>query len=115
MNLGNANTARATVDLNQPLNVGSGTALRLNLLAHSSNVPGRDIAETERFGIAPSLSTELGSATRLTLSYMHLQSDSVPDYGMPWISNRPPRVERDNFTASNLTTWKPRQMCFRAS
>ncbi len=97
VNLGNANTARATVDLNQPLNVGSGTALRLNLLAHSSNVPGRDIAETERFGIAPSLSTELGSATRLTLSYMHLQSDSVPDYGMPWISNRPPRVERDNF------------------
>jgi len=97
VNLGNASTARATVDLNQPLGIGSGTALRLNLLAHSSDVPGRDTVETERFGIAPSLNTELGSATRLTLSYMHLASDSIPDYGMPWISNRPPRVDRENF------------------
>ena len=97
VNLGNAGTARATVDINQPLDAGSNTAVRLNLLAHTSDVPGRDTVETERYGIAPSLSTDLGSATRLTLSYMHLESDSIPDYGMPWIGNEPARVDRENF------------------
>jgi len=97
VNLGNASTARATVDFNQPLALANGGGFRLNLLAHQSDVPGRDTVETERYGIAPSLSLGLGSATNLTLSYLHLQSDSLPDYGMPWIGNRPADVRRENF------------------
>jgi len=97
VNLGNASTARATVDFNQPLALANGGGFRLNLLAHQSDVPGRDTVETERYGIAPSLSLGLGSATNLTLSYLHLQSDSLPDYGMPCIGNRPADVRRENF------------------
>ena len=97
VNLGNASTARAVVDFNQPLTVTNGGGFRLNLLAHKSDVPGRDTVKTERYGIAPSLSLGLGNATNLTLSYLHLESDSLPDYGMPWIEKRPANVRRENF------------------
>lgn len=95
VNVGNAGIARVTADINQPLNSGAG--FRLNLLGHKSDVPGRDVTETERYGIAPSLSLELGSATNLTLSYMRLDSDSIPDYGLPWIQGQPAHGDRENF------------------
>lgn len=98
VNVGNAGTRRATVDVNQPLaGLGDNGGFRLNLLAHQSDVPGRDVAETERYGVAPSLSMDLGSATQLTLGYLYLDSDSIPDYGMPWIDGKPADVDRDNF------------------
>lgn len=96
VNVGNASTLRATADLNQPLDIGENTAVRLNLLAHKAEVPGRDRAENERYGFAPSLSTELGDATLLTLGWMHLESESVPDYGFPWVAGEPARVDREN-------------------
>lgn len=97
VNLGNASTVRVTADFNQPLAVGNGSGFRLNLLGHKADVPGRDVVETERYGFSPSLSLGLGNATRLTLSYMRLDSDSIPDYGMPWIQGRPADVDRENF------------------
>src|SRR5690606_31417865 len=49
----------------------------------------------------------LGTDTRLTLSYYHLQQDNVPDYGLPWVpatntalpgyQNEPPPVDFSNF------------------
>ena len=97
MNVGNAGTRRATVDFNQPLQIGENAGFRVNLLAHEQDVPGRDVTTSERYGIAPSLSLGLGSATQLTLGFLHLESDSVPDYGLPWIENRPANVERESF------------------
>ncbi len=97
MNFGNANTRRITADFNQPLDLGRDAAFRVNLLGHKADVPGRDVVETERYGVAPSLSLALGNATQLTLNYMHLQSDSTPDYGLPWIQGEPAAVNRENF------------------
>ncbi len=101
LNMGNAGIRRITADLNQPLNMrgstGESSAFRVNVLAHRADVPGRDVTESRRYGLAPSLSLSLGSATRLTLSYMRLDSESIPDYGFPWIEGRPPRVDRENF------------------
>ncbi len=95
LNVGNADTRRLAVDVNQPL---SPTALvRLNVMKHDSEVPDRDGAAADRFGVAPSLSLELGSATRLTLSYMHQGSDNTPDYGLPWLAGKPADVERSNY------------------
>ncbi len=95
LNMGNASLLRATADINQPLEqLGEGSAFRLNLMQHSANVPGRDHTETDNYGIAPSLSLGLGQATRLTMSYMKQKSDSVPDYGFPWLHGRPAPVER---------------------
>ncbi|MES2623730.1 MAG: TonB-dependent siderophore receptor [Pseudomonadota bacterium] len=95
LNVGNADTRRLVVDLNQPLSPTA--AVRLNVMKHDSEVPDRDGAAADRFGVAPSLSLELGSATRLTLSYMHQGSDNTPDYGLPWLAGKPADVERNNY------------------
>lgn len=95
INVGNDSTLRGTIDANRPL--GENAAFRINLMAHRSEVADRDVTEAERYGIAPSLAVDLGSATRLTLSYMHQAADSVPDYGLPWFGNEPADVSRDSF------------------
>ena len=86
---------RVVVDLNQALSPIA--SVRLNVMKHDSEVPDRDGASADRFGVAPSLSLELGSATRLTLSYMHQGSDNTPDYGLPWVAGKPADVERSNY------------------
>jgi catecholate siderophore receptor len=63
----------------------TGAALRLNGLYHTQDTPGRDYVENERWGIAGSLAFGLGTDTRATLSYFHLQQDNQPDYGIPWV------------------------------
>lgn len=68
-------------------------AFRLNGLYHTGDTPGRDEVETERWGIAPSLAFGLGTDTRITLTYSHLEEDNVPDYGIPWVpQNTNPRL-----------------------
>ncbi len=101
---------RATLDVNQPLWVtpgvapvaasggkgaksvqpvagspDTGAALRLNGLYHTAGVADRDYVEEERWGGAASLIFGLGTDTQLTLSYMHLEQDNQPDYGIPWV------------------------------
>jgi catecholate siderophore receptor len=81
--VGDNGLVRGTADLNQPL--GDGNALRVNLMAHQSEVNGRDAVENDRWGVAPTLSFGLGSDTVTTLSLFHLEQDNVPDYGQPWV------------------------------
>ena len=98
---------RLTADLNRPLGDGKNTALRLNLMAHDAEVPGRDEVEVSRWGVAPSVAFGLGGATGLTLSYFHMSQDNLPDYGLPWVpatnvplaafADRPPPVDFENF------------------
>lgn len=98
LNVGNADTRRVTVDVNQPFEaMGATNGLRLNLMKHDSGVAGRDGAENARYGIAPSLTLGLGSATQLTLSYMKQKSEHTPDYGLPWIAGEPAKVRQENF------------------
>ncbi len=102
VNVGNADTVRISADVNQPLpSLGEGAALRLNAVSHEAGVPDRDGAETELYGIAPSLALQLGDATELTLSYMKQDSESRPDYGLPWISGVPANVDRETFYGFN--------------
>lgn len=98
INVGNADTRRITADINQPLeSLGENAAVRLNLLNHESEVAGRDGATADHYGIAPSLSLGLGSATRLTLSYLKQHGENTPDYGLPWIAGEPAKVPRETF------------------
>ena len=46
-------------------------------------MPGRDVINSKRLGIAPSLAFGLGTATRTTLSYLHMEQDNIPDGGVP--------------------------------
>lgn len=80
---GTDNYLRGTFDLNQEF-AGSG-AFRLNGVYHDQDIPGRDGVENQRWGIAPSISWGLGTDTRFTLSYMHLDQENTPDYGIPWV------------------------------
>lgn len=72
---------RATVDGNWRFN--ETTAFRLNLMAAESDIPGRDAVDYDRWGLAMSFATGLGTNTTATLSYYHLDSNQMPDYGIP--------------------------------
>ncbi|MCJ9713916.1 TonB-dependent siderophore receptor, partial [Bordetella hinzii] len=102
---------RGTIDSNWKL--GETSAFRLNLMYHDQNVAGRDVVDYSRWGVAPTFSFGLGTPTRVTLSYYHLQSDDTPDSGIPYkypstkvkadgsymgvTSTGPANVDRDNF------------------
>lgn len=79
---GSDQTRRYTLDLNRQFM--DTAAFRLNVMNHEQNVAGRDAINMDRWGVAPSLTFGLGSADRLNLSYYHMQSDDLPDSGMPY-------------------------------
>lgn len=87
-------------------------AFRLNLMKTGGDVPGRDYVEIERYGIAPSLSFGLGTPTRVTLSYYHLQNDDMPDLGQPFKNESNPGrltpldVDRSNFYGRTKTDYR---------
>ena len=88
-------TRRVTADFDQPSSESS--AFRVNLMGHESGVAGRDIAETRRYGIAPSLAFGIGKPTRFTLSYLHEQANDTPDYGIPWLFDHPAPVTHESY------------------
>lgn len=82
--VGTDDRQRATVDLNRKLNLGiPGVAFRLNLLAQDYDVPGRDMVNSKRLAIAPSLAFGLGTATRTIIGYQHAKQENIPDGGVP--------------------------------
>ncbi|MGE6792667.1 TonB-dependent receptor [Pseudomonas guineae] len=97
--LGTDNYHRLTLDTNQTLDeVGTGSAFRLNLMAHENDVPSREQIDRERWGIAPSLLLGLSDSTRLTLSYLHQNDNNMPDYGVPaFDGKRLAGVDRDAY------------------
>ena len=84
-----------------------GTAVRVNTLYQDADSPGRDHVENKRWGVAPSVSLGLGSATRAILSLTWLKQDNVPDYGIPFVpathtglaefADEPAPVDYDNY------------------
>lgn len=76
---------RTSFDVNQHL-AGSaleGTAVRLNVLFQEGGAPGRDFAEQNSWGVAPSLSIGLGTRTRTTVAFQHIEQNDIPDWGVP--------------------------------
>lgn len=107
--IGSGSYKRATADLNKKIN--DTTAFRLNLLDQDAGVAGRNFIENKRWGVAGSLAFGLGTPTRVTVDYLHVKQNNVPDggvftIGMPGYSTpdaaRPflstaPRVNSKNF------------------
>jgi catecholate siderophore receptor len=94
--VGSDSYARATADINQMF--GEHSAIRLNLMAHRNDAPGRDYEKFERWGFAPSFAFGLGTDTRVTLSYLHQKDDNIPQYGVPFYNGRPlPGVDSSNY------------------
>lgn len=72
---------RGTVDFNRQ--IAPTAALRLNLMASEGDVAGRDAVDFDKWGVAAAVAVGLGAQTTLTASYYHLDSDQMPDYGIP--------------------------------
>ena len=81
---GTATYERSTADINQPLGDGS-AALRVNAMWTDGGVPRRDVVENQSWAVAPTVGLGLNSRTRVTLSYVHMDQNNVPDYGLPWV------------------------------
>jgi catecholate siderophore receptor len=83
ISIGTSRRARATADLNRPLELGiPGSALRLNVMAQDYGTPGRDEVKNKRFGFAPSLAFGLGTPTRATFNYLYIDQKNRPDGGV---------------------------------
>jgi catecholate siderophore receptor len=62
-------------------------ALRLNLMGHKNDVPGRDFEHNKRWGVAPAITFGIDSPTRLTAMYLHQEDRNIPMYGVPYYKN----------------------------
>jgi catecholate siderophore receptor len=83
---GTDNYLRATADLNH--RVSDLVAVRLNAMWHRNDVPGRDVEEFHRWGVAPAITLGIGSPTSLTLAYVHQRDNNTPVYGVPYFLNQ---------------------------
>jgi catecholate siderophore receptor len=105
LGVGSAAYKRGTVDVNQP--IAGNVAFRFNAMWTDAETPGRDVVTSQRWAVAPSLAVGIGTPTRVTLSYSHLDQDNMPDYGIPWVpatniplrahAEQPPPVDFSNF------------------
>jgi catecholate siderophore receptor len=106
--VGTSDLIRMTADVNRQ--IGDEVAVRVVGLYHDSMVPGRDHVYDDRWGVLPSVTVGLGGPLSATLSYYHLETRGMPDYGIPLTSRRqlnpdpadpdirvPADVDPDNF------------------
>jgi catecholate siderophore receptor len=77
---------RGTIDANHRLS--DLVAVRLNAMIHRNDYPGRDFERYRRWGVAPSITFGIGSATSFTLAYVHQEDDNIPIYGVPFYLNQ---------------------------
>lgn len=108
LGIGTDSYYRGTLDSNWRL--GDNTAFRLNGMYHSADIAGRNMVDNKRWGIAPTITFGLGSPTRVTLSYYHLQTDDTPDSGIPyaypstWINDGGANRAKPGYNANRRST-----------
>lgn len=104
---GTQSTIRGELDVNHVLSKSQGLAVRLNLMGHSGNEPGRDHVEHHRWGANLALAWGLGSSTRVVGNLLHVEQNDLPDLGLPnvrdfamlgsGLEGRPAPVNMSNF------------------
>ncbi|MGV3769725.1 MAG: TonB-dependent receptor [Sphingobium phenoxybenzoativorans] len=83
--VGTDNYYRATVDANKRLS--DMIAVRINAVYHRNDVPGRDVEDYERWGIAPAITIGIDGPTSLTLQGEYLDDKAMPQYGIRYYAN----------------------------
>jgi catecholate siderophore receptor len=86
---------RGTADVNYVL--GPTSAIRVNLMGQRDNVNGRPFVDDNRWGAAPAIAFGIGTDTSVSLKYLHQQENNLPDYGIPFVFDKPAPVARDTF------------------
>jgi catecholate siderophore receptor len=84
--VGTDNYVRGTVDSNW--RISPAVAVRLNAMIHRNDVPGRDVEDYRRWGVAPSITFGIEGPTSITIAYVHQRDDNVPIYGVPYFLNQ---------------------------
>lgn len=92
---GSNSEIRAVADVD--FAVDGDSAVRTALMGQRSDVAGRPYVRNQRYGIAPSFATGIGTDTTFTLSLVHEQEDSIPDFGIPFLDGAPVPVPRDTY------------------
>jgi catecholate siderophore receptor len=104
--IGTDHYVRGTVDSN--MRIGPEVAIRLNAMIHRNDVPGRDVENYRRWGVAPAITFGIEGPTSLTLAYFHQRDDNIPIYGIPYFLNQlnngplPEADDSDYFGYRNL-------------
>ncbi len=80
---GTADYKRITGDVNYRLN--DKVAFRISGMWHDQDVAGRDAIFQKRWGVAPSVTIGMDGPTKLTLAYYHLDTNELPDSGIPFL------------------------------
>ena len=83
--IGTDNYYRATVDTNH--RVSDNVAVRLNAVYHKNDVPGRDVEDYERWGIAPAITIGIEGPTSLTVQGEYLDDRAMPQYGLRYYAH----------------------------
>lgn len=96
LSLGTDMTRRATADVNHELGAWNG-AVRLNAVVHENETAERDVIDTNRWGISPSLAFGIGTENRLNVNLFHLSENKISDYGLPTVNGRRAPVDRSNW------------------
>ncbi len=99
---------RATVDSN--IRVNDLIAFRLNAVYHRNDVPGRDVENFRRWGVAPAVTIGIDSPTRFTLMGYYQHDHNIPQYGVPYFpgaGGKPDGVPYDGYYGyRNIDTQK---------
>lgn len=85
---------RGTADVNHVL--GQHVAARINVMKTDAGST-RDHVESDREGLAPSITFGLGTDHRVTLAHYYLWTHNVPDLGVPYFQFRPLDVPKNRF------------------
>lgn len=92
--VGTEQYARGTVDVNKV--IGENMALRVAGM-YTDAGSTRDVVESNRRGVLPSISWGIGTKNEFNLSYLYLDTHNIPDYGVPFFNHRPVKVPADTF------------------
>ncbi|MCW3837479.1 TonB-dependent receptor [Sphingomonas canadensis] len=104
--IGTDNYYRGAIDANH--RVSPLIAVRLNAVYHRNDVPGRDVEQYKRWGVAPAITFGIDGPTSLTLAYVHQRDNNTPVYGVPYFKSLvndgplPGVDDSDYFGYSNL-------------
>ncbi|MEQ6334667.1 TonB-dependent receptor domain-containing protein [Sphingobium sp. MK2] len=83
--VGTDNYYRGTIDANKRLN--DLLAVRINAVYHENDVPGRDVEDYKRWGIAPAITIGIDGPTSLTVQGEYLDDKAMPQYGLRYYAN----------------------------
>ncbi len=92
--VGSYGQARASVDLGGE--IADGTDARINLIYEDAE-SYRELVESERYGVAPSVAFGPGEKTTVRLSAEHFVDERVTDRGVPSLNGRPYDVSEKLF------------------